>query len=178
MHIKYTKLFIIRQTPRIYLHHMLSLRIGAIMQDGIHRKQKPSKKSSYWSLHALSNSTIWRSHRQSSLLASSLHHLTKSTFPTEIQLCLPRTCAQNIIQKPFSSAQQSPAQIMLFSNSRSFHTNKPWDAKQTHSSQMKSEIDHNNRYPAFSSIPIWQQAVSQAQVSKTYTKFILALSQS
>jgi len=131
---------------------MLSLRIGAIRQDGIHRKQKPSKKSSHWSLHTLSNSTIWRSHRQSSLSASSLHHLIKLTFPTEIQLCLSRTCAQSTIQKPFSSAQQSPVQITLFSNSRSFHANKPGDPKQTHSSQLKSEIDQNKRYPAFSSI--------------------------
>jgi len=137
---------------------MLSLRIGAIMQDGIHRKQKPSKKSSHWSLHTLSNSTIWWSHRQSSLSPSSLHHLIKSTFTTEIQLCLSRTGAQNTIQKPFSSAQQSTVQITLFSNSRSFHTNKPWDAKQTHSSQMKSEIDQNKRYPAFSSILILIQS--------------------
>jgi len=88
---------------------MFSPRIGAIMQDGIHRKQKFLKKSSHWSLQTLSNSTIWRSHTQSSLSASSLHHLTKSTFPTEIQICLSRTCAQNTIQKPFSNAQQSPA---------------------------------------------------------------------
>jgi len=69
------------------------------------KKQQLLNKQPRWSLNKLSNSTIWRTHRHSSLSAFSPHHLTKLTFTTDVQLCLLRTCAQHTVQTPFSSSQ-------------------------------------------------------------------------
>jgi len=76
---------------------------------------------------------------------------------------MPLTCAQNRIRKPFSSAQQSPAQITTFRRSRSFHTQKLWDATQTHSGYRKPEIllQQNACTPAFSSIRIHTKLIAK-----------------
>jgi len=70
-------IFFIRHLPRIYLHHMLFFHIDTMMPNDFYRKQQLSITLPLWSLHTLSNSTISRSRRQSSLSA------LKTTLPHE-----------------------------------------------------------------------------------------------